>query len=270
MPPKKKLTAREKQLEERRKQHEAEHGPFWKNNYREYQKELKAAKDLNSPIYVAAQTGNLKELLRLIREGKVDVDQRGEKNNTALIAACEMRKSGCAKALIEAGCDVLAVNDAGLSALHKASYTGCTTQIIIMLLERKADPNLQDTLYGNTPLHKACEYHQKESARLMVLASDHTIKNLKGKTAFDMASKETLDYLYEYMDEVERRKEGEKTISYKEVKPLGKYFQTEGEAMYPENKDGVVEEPKVKYELTAIYKPIPLLEKESKKTNRRR
>ena len=225
---------------------------------------------MNNPLHSAAQTGNLKELVRLIREKKENIDKHGERGNTPLIIACEMRNSGCAKALIEAGCDVLAVNDSGLSALHKAAYTGCSSDIIKMLIERKADVNLQDSHYGNTPFHKACEYNQREPAKLMVLSADHSIKNNKGKTAFGMASKETVDFLNDYLDEVERRKEGEKTISYKEVKPVGKYFQVEGEAMYPEVEDGHKEEPKVKYELTAKYQPIPLLEKESKKQHRRR
>ena len=181
-----------------------------------------------------------------------------------------MRNSGCAKVLMEAGCDVLTVNDSGLTALHKAAYTGCAPYVIKMLIERKADVNLQDVHYGNTPFHKACEYHQQEPARLMILSADHSIKNKKGKTAFDMASKETMDFLNEYLNEVDRRKEGDNTISYKEVKRVGKYFQVEGEAMYPEVEDGVKEEPQVKYELTDKYQPIPLLEKEGKKQTRRR
>ena len=152
MPPKKKLTRRERELEERRKKEEAEHGPYWKNDYNDYRSDLKTAKDSCSPLYVAAQTGNLKRLVALVRE-KADLNERGEKNNTPLIAACEMRRTGCARVLIEAGADVHAVNDHGLSALHKASYTGMTI-IIQMLIAKKADCNLQDTAYGNTPLHK--------------------------------------------------------------------------------------------------------------------
>ena len=107
----------------------------------------------------------------------------------------------------------MTVNDSGLTALHKAAYTGCAPYVIKMLIERKADVNLQDVHYGNTPFHKACEYHQQEPARLMILSADHSIKNKKGKTAFDMASKDSMDLVIEYLYVVDRGLVGVNTIS---------------------------------------------------------
>ena len=54
-----------------------------------------------------------------------------------------------------------------------------------------------------------------------------------------MASDETRDYLKEYMAEMARRERGEITLTYKEVRPLGKYFSTVGDAIFPSERVAV-------------------------------
>lgn len=68
---------------------------------------------------------------------------------------------------------------------------------------------------------------------MFVFHTDLKLVNKRGKTAFQMASDETRAYLEEYMAEMARRERGEITLTYREVRPLGKYFSTIGDAVFP-------------------------------------
>jgi ankyrin repeat protein len=153
-------------------------------------------------IYTATVTGNYKDVMQLIKDGEsinsrflkyviirnyyfliaavdaaVPLFLRGDNNNTPLIVACELRRSAICKALIDNGAEVHVTNKLGKSALHKAVYTGLLP-IVNMLLDKGVSINIQDHVYGNTPLHKACEYDQYEAACLLIAkGGDVNIKN---------------------------------------------------------------------------------------------
>ena len=83
--------------------------------------------------------------------------------------------------------------DEGFTVLHiigaAADKTGRNTILTTKLLERRANPNLQDT-NGNTPLKLAVGCCQIDVAKLLLdHKGDPTIANKKGDTALTMQTK---------------------------------------------------------------------------------
>lgn len=72
-------------------------------------------------------------------------------DEAALFAAVQNSDLAAARAALDAGVDVDAVNDYGSTALFFAADRG-STEIALLLLERGADPNVTDTFYGATPV----------------------------------------------------------------------------------------------------------------------
>ena len=146
------------------------------NEYFNIKQKIEIEKTKNSPLYISCMKGDYKECVRLIKSGE-DVNKRGENNNTPLIVSCEFRRNQIAKLLIQNGANVHIVNNCGGNALHKASFTGLIS-ILPLLFEKGIDINTQDKQHGNTPLHKACEYNQKDSAKYLIsIGADSSIRN---------------------------------------------------------------------------------------------
>lgn len=72
-------------------------------------------------------------------------------DEAALFAAVQNSDLAAARAALDAGVDVDAINDYGSTALFFAADRG-STEIALLLLERGADPNVTDTFYGATPV----------------------------------------------------------------------------------------------------------------------
>jgi len=75
----------------------------------------------------------------------------GAQDSDALFTAVQNSDVAAARAALDAGTDVNAVNDYGSTALFFAADRG-SAEIARLLLERGADPNVADTFYGATPL----------------------------------------------------------------------------------------------------------------------
>jgi ankyrin repeat protein len=75
-------------------------------------------------------------------------------DSAALFAAVQSSDLAAVRAALDAGADVNATGDYGMTALFYAADRG-SEEIARLLLERGAEPNIVDTFYGSTPLFSA-------------------------------------------------------------------------------------------------------------------
>jgi len=85
----------------------------------------------------------------------------------ALFAAVQNSDLAAARAALDAGVDVNAVNDYGSTALFFAADRG-NAEITRLLLERGADPNVEDTFYGATPVGWAMSNDHADIALILL------------------------------------------------------------------------------------------------------
>ncbi|WP_347219407.1 ankyrin repeat domain-containing protein [Chryseobacterium sp.] len=92
------------------------------------------------------------ELEKFIREHEtINLDIRTEGGETPLMAAIREGKGECATVLLEHGANPNFGNSNGWYPLH-FSIQERMFNVIQLLIEKGADVNLQDDLYGNTPI----------------------------------------------------------------------------------------------------------------------
>lgn len=132
--------------------------------------------DLGAPyspgerLHRAIQLSAYAAVLAAIEQG-ASMDDRGQRGETPLIAACAAGNTGIAQLLLAHGADVSASDQNGMTALHMACITP-RWQIVQQLLAAGANPNARDHEYQKTPLHYAA-----------VASGDATIKALIGAGA---------------------------------------------------------------------------------------
>src|SRR5581483_1040681 len=73
------------------------------------------------------------------------------------------------KELLDKGADVNARNRFGATPLWFAAYKN-RADVVKLLLERKADPNLRDHVWESTPLALAAAFGSNDAVRLLVAA----------------------------------------------------------------------------------------------------
>ena len=122
-----------------------------------------------SPILRAAWHNDHEEVIRLIEEGKEDVNAKDKRDSTSLYAAIFQGNIKMLAALIGAGADVNLREKGGFSPIHLVallghSMSGKTKQdlkvlpkVIEMLIEAGADVNARDKDDDQTPLYMAVE-----------------------------------------------------------------------------------------------------------------
>ncbi|KAI0902853.1 ankyrin [Ustulina deusta] len=152
-----------------------------------------------SALYLATQRRQL-EVARLLLEYGADVNQKNKRSGssismefvygvTALHEAAEWGLVELAHLLIEAGADVEAVDEGGITVLHKAvmNYMG-STHIVELLLAHGVDI---DAHYGNrkaTALHHAATRGNIAMVRyLLEKGARIAATDINGKTALDWA-----------------------------------------------------------------------------------
>lgn len=84
-----------------------------------------------------------------------------------LFAAVQNSDLAAARSALDGGADIDAVNDYGSTALFFAADRG-NAQIVQLLLEHGADPNITDTFYGATPLGWALNKEHLDIALLLL------------------------------------------------------------------------------------------------------
>ena len=166
-------------------------------------------------LHIAAYTGNLEMLCKILQEGEIDINEKTRTGKTALYIAISREHLHIVEKLLELGVDpnikvegdtmlhtasftpnvellkriiqVLpnSVNEkteeGGYTALHNAAIIG-NPSCVQLLLDNGADPNIQDN-NGRTPLHDAIQQELGDVIRLLLdRGADPNIVDKEGKT----------------------------------------------------------------------------------------
>ncbi|MFI8976590.1 ankyrin repeat domain-containing protein [Nocardia asteroides] len=122
---------------------------------------------LDDDLYAAAEDNDVAAVRDLIARG-ADMETRGDKGRTPLVAATKNRASEAAVALIEAGADVNAKDDLQDSAYLYAGAEGFD-EILEPALRHGADLRSVNR-YGGTALIPASEHGHVSTVRMLIAA----------------------------------------------------------------------------------------------------
>ena len=128
----------------------------------------------DTPLHVAAN----ESVVRALIQAGADVNAQNNKGITPLYFASEWGNLDTVNGLIKAGADVNLRDDYGLTPLHRSSLKG-HVDVMKSLIKAGADVNAENE-YGNTPL-----FDTRESRVLSVLieaGADVKARNDEGKT----------------------------------------------------------------------------------------
>ncbi|MCP5107370.1 MAG: hypothetical protein GY950_28545 [bacterium] len=118
----------------------------------------------DSPLHMAAITGNIAEMEKLLREG-THVDARNKDGYTPLYWAALLGKTEAARYLVRKGANVNVQIDSGHTPLHEAVFAG-RKEIARFLVANGASAYLKDEL-GKQPMELAVEYRREEFYELL-------------------------------------------------------------------------------------------------------
>lgn len=180
----------------------AAHAGLWWGRRREVAKIL-LAHGAHYDVFSACALDDEARLRALLAEDPAAVGARHSDRTTPLHWAAAAGAGTCAEVLLAGGADVGALNSGKKTPLHKAAEPHGVTpadwtfppieRVIALLVRNDANVNAQDNK-GRTPLHLATYGGSAAVAeQLMALGADTTVKNKRGKTAFEVAR---MDCLY--------------------------------------------------------------------------
>lgn len=157
-----------------------------------------------TPLHYAAEVGAVEAINALLDEG-VDVDVHVEGRRTALM---NVVKDGGARVatevgtvLLERGADPNLQEPDGTTALHSAAERGLT-DVVLLCIAHGAQIDLQDRL-GDTALHLATREDQAEVVAVLVDAgASLDVANLDGQTAVDLAVTDETADLFRDVDDM--------------------------------------------------------------------
>jgi len=157
-----------------------------------------------SALHISASNGNIECITLLLSRGaKIDGTER--LGRTPLHYAAIRGQNESIKALCSHGANIAKKELlGGFNTLHAAAYSGHAECIhtLINLLRDVDYIDARDNYY-NTPLHKAAERGNVECVRaLLEHGVDRNVKNLRGKTAADMAKSEEIKEMIENYQEI--------------------------------------------------------------------
>src|ERR1700754_25857 len=95
------------------------------------------------------------------------VAARAQNSNEEFFAAARKGDAAAVKAFLDKGTDVNAKTNYGATALSYACDKG-HTEVVRLLLERGADPNVKDTFYGEVPIGWALDKGHTEIVKLLL------------------------------------------------------------------------------------------------------
>jgi ankyrin repeat protein len=119
-------------------------------------------------LFEAAERGDAKVVTKLLsaETDSLDVNTRGEKGRTALLAASRGGHHEMVQMLCSAGAVVNMANDVNVTPLHLAAAGG-STKCVSLLLAFKADPTLRDDTGKSAMDYASC----KEVTKLLEAGS---------------------------------------------------------------------------------------------------
>eukprot|EP01089_Gocevia_fonbrunei_P019428 TRINITY_DN687_c0_g2_i1.p1 TRINITY_DN687_c0_g2~~TRINITY_DN687_c0_g2_i1.p1 ORF type:complete len:742 (-),score=175.96 TRINITY_DN687_c0_g2_i1:65-2290(-) len=119
-----------------------------------------------SPLHVLALKGNIEEVIKIVKEGKIDVCTVDALGNSALHIAAGGGSDQCCKALLDLGAQKNLGNRNGLTPIHLAIRHN-QTQCFVVLLEAGVDLCVGN-VDGITPLHLAAKYGRYEMLKCLI------------------------------------------------------------------------------------------------------
>jgi ankyrin repeat protein len=125
-----------------------------------------AAADGRTPLWLAANRGHL-GVVQLLQQHGADLTALVD-SETLLHCVARSESTACLPVLeylLSAGLEVNAVQKEGITALGLAAYLG-NLELVQVLLERGADPNIVDKIEGYTILHRLTEQSSPSSNSL--------------------------------------------------------------------------------------------------------
>lgn len=135
--------------------------------------DVNAKDETEQSAYLISTSEGYLELLRLTLANGADVGSLDSYNGTGLIRAADRGHADIVRELLRTDIDVDHVNNLGWTALLEAIILGDGgerhTEVVALLLDAGADPNLADGK-GVRPLAHAREAGHEEIARLLVAA----------------------------------------------------------------------------------------------------
>ena len=122
---------------------------------------------------------------------------------TALSLAARHGHEAIASLLLEHGAEVEAINNAGETALHEATFGDHLTVIEVLVVQGHANVDAQDSS-GHTPLMMAADLGRDWAVRLLVQkGADVKLKDELGRTALDLAMRRRNKAVVQYLESLE-------------------------------------------------------------------
>lgn len=133
------------------------------------------------------KNNDYEQMQMLIEKNIFDVNAYDWEQNTALMVAADSRKLDFVKLLVEQGANVQAMNDCQYTALHFAALQGDESIVDALFETSRPDINAKNN-NRETPLMLAIEEgHAEVVKNLLERGANPNLKNVFGKTAFDLA-----------------------------------------------------------------------------------
>ena len=143
------------------------------------------------PIHYAARSDHV-DVVRLLLEVHTEIDSTNSDHWTPLHLSADANSVNTVRLLIEAGANKNAVQNRGRTALHLAVrnlWNGRNSDVVEILLDAGADPNIADQPLEVTPLHKAAKKGRPRFVHLLLQARANVdATTTHGRTPLHMAT----------------------------------------------------------------------------------
>ena len=154
----------------------------------------KGSRDTDKPLFMAAMYNPNPEITRFFLEAESTADQKFFLSGTfaahllSVAATANASNPGVAQYLINAGIDVDAQDEDGVTALMSSAFAGYSPEMIQILLEGGADPDIQDNTGKTALIYSAGRSVWKIAETLIDGGADVDIADNDGKTALIYAA----------------------------------------------------------------------------------